>query len=589
MQQRVEQYQQDQPDLVEYIIALKRWKGRALLVALLVAGIGLGVAFGLPAIYKSKGTILIEQQEIPKELVQSTITTFADQRLQVIKQRVMTTTNLMSLIERYNLYTDERKEEPIEIVLQQMRDEDIQLEPLQVDIVDSRTGRATTATIAFTVSYSSKSPDLAQKVANELVTLYMNENLKSRTEMAEETSVFLAEEAENLKREISTLEEQLAKFKEENVYNLPELRELNLSLMDKSERTIQDLESQIRMLDERVIYLESELSQLSPYSTSFTDTGQRILAPEDRLKSLESQYVQLVASYSEEHPDVVRMKKEIDALMVEVGASSGVKELRQLLQDKRGELAATREKYSDQHPDVKRLEGLVKRLEDQLATAEAAPRGSVKLASDPDNPAYVQLKARLVAAREERKSLEERLAAQKDKVTDYESRLTAAPQVERQYRALTRDHDTAAQKYAELKAKLTQAKMAESLEAERKGERFTLIEPPLLPEEPVSPNRMAISLFGFILALGMGIGTVALSEALDSTVHGGKGVAKILRAPPLAVIPYIETTRDRRRKRVLRMLLIGVLVAAGLIVLALIHVFVMPLDVIWFKLLNKAV
>ncbi|MCP4042458.1 MAG: lipopolysaccharide biosynthesis protein, partial [Gammaproteobacteria bacterium] len=148
---------QDEKTLNDYLGALRRRKVQWLSVIVLILVISAGVAFGLPAVYRATGTILIEQQEIPTELVRSTVTSYADQRIQVINQRVMTSTNLLEVVQKYNLYIDERKKDPIEVVLEEMR-EDIVMEMISADIVDPRTGKPAQATIAFSVSYDSKSP-----------------------------------------------------------------------------------------------------------------------------------------------------------------------------------------------------------------------------------------------------------------------------------------------------------------------------------------------------------------------------------------------------------------------------------------------
>ena len=162
------------------------WRRRflILIVSAAVMALAVTVALVLPPTYTSGATILIEQQEIPQELVRSAVTSFADQRVQVISQRVMTTQNLLELIERYNLYPDIRTSKPREVLLQDMRN-DIAMKMISADVIDPRSGRPTQATIAFSVSYSSHSPELALKVANDLTSLYLNENLTSRTQMAE--------------------------------------------------------------------------------------------------------------------------------------------------------------------------------------------------------------------------------------------------------------------------------------------------------------------------------------------------------------------------------------------------------------------
>src|ERR1700722_5001037 len=131
----------------------RRWT--ILLVAGIVMALTVTLALLLPPTYTSGATILIEQQEIPQELVRSAVTSFADQRVQVISQRVMTTQNLLALIERYDLYPDIRESKPREVLLQTMRN-DIAMKMISADVIDPRSGRPTQATIAFSISYQNR-------------------------------------------------------------------------------------------------------------------------------------------------------------------------------------------------------------------------------------------------------------------------------------------------------------------------------------------------------------------------------------------------------------------------------------------------
>src|SRR5580700_7831606 len=182
------------PDTREKLMAYWRRRRTFWIVAAAAGAITMLAAVLLPATYRAMATILIEQQEIPQELVRSVITSFADQRVQVISQRVMTTQNLLSLIELYNLYPDIREKQPREVLLAKMR-KDIGMHMISADVIDPRSGRPTQATIAFSVSYQSRSPDLALKVANDLTSLYLNENLSSRTQLGRQTAAFFSEEA----------------------------------------------------------------------------------------------------------------------------------------------------------------------------------------------------------------------------------------------------------------------------------------------------------------------------------------------------------------------------------------------------------
>ncbi len=164
---------------------------------------------------------------------------------------------------------------------------------------------------------------------------------------------------------------------------------------------------------------------------------------------------------------------------------------------------------------------------------------------------------------------------------------TQTPQVEREYRALALDYENALAKYREIKAKEMEARLAEALETGRKGERFTLIEPPLLPEEPIRPNRLAILFLGMVFSFAGGIGGAAVSESLDSSVRGARGVAALVGAPPLASIPTIENEADRRRRLWKRIWVIVLLFGSMILALALFHWLVMPLDVVWYAGLRR--
>src|ERR1700691_4159679 len=196
---------------------LSYWRQRAIfvIVAGLAAVVALAIALLLPPTYRATGTILIEQQEIPQELVRSVITSFADQRVQVISQRVMTTQNLLALVERYKLYPDIREKEPREVLLDKMRN-DIGMYMISANVIDPHSGQPTHATIAFSVSYDSRSPDLALKVANDLSSLYLNENLTSRAQLSEQTFTFLTEQANRESTHIDQLDKTLAAFKEQH-------------------------------------------------------------------------------------------------------------------------------------------------------------------------------------------------------------------------------------------------------------------------------------------------------------------------------------------------------------------------------------
>jgi len=182
--------------------------------------------------------------------------------------------------------------------------------------------------------------------------------------------------------------------------------------------------------------------------------------------------------------------------------------------------------------------------------------------------------------RAERKTLQVRLQ-------EFDLRLSQTPGVEREFLELARDLDSSRARFREMREKQMQAQVAEQLERGRKAERFTIIEPPILPEKPYRPNRQLILLMGLVLALGGSIAAVALRESLDAAVHSPKDIVRILQVPVLSILPQLPSPlATRRRKLMLRAgLLIGLI---GLtLVVTLLHYFYMPVDVAWYGVLRR--
>jgi len=572
-------------DLREKWLSYWRRRRTFMIVTAIASVLTILLAILLPSTYQSTGTILIEQQEIPQDMVRSVITSFADERVQMISQRVMTTQNLLSLIERYDLYPDIRAKQPREILLQKFHD-DIGMHMISADVIDPRSGRPTQATIAFAVSYKSRSPDLALKVANELTTLYLNENLVSRTQSAQQSEAFLKEEAQKLAEHIAQLDSELAKFKEAHHDDLPELAQLNVQELQRTELDLRDAESRIAALDSQRVLLQAQLAQISPNSQVYSDSGQRVFGPEDRLKALKSQLASYKAKYGPNHPDVLSTQREVDGLEKEVAAEDQTDDRLRQLSEAKAQLAAALQKYSDEHPDVIRLKHTVASLEKAVAQDDGA--GVQRIAADhADNPVYIQVKGQLDATEVERRSAIQKRDDLQGRLEKYEKRSAEEPEVERQYQTMARDLQSAQMKYQEMLSKQTEAQVSENLETERKGEKFTLIEPPQPPEKPISPNRPLILAMGLFLSAAIGICAVLARDALDTTIRGPVDIRMMLRVPALASIPVIVNAADRRRRRrVLQYSWGGGF--AGMVTLILgVHLFIKPLDVLWASLLRR--
>lgn len=577
------------------MLVLRRRRKPLLAVSGGVLALAVLAALFWPPSYTATGTILIEQQELPSELVRSTVSSYASQRVQVISQRVMTSENLMNIIQRYGLYVSLRKRSTREEVIKRMR-KDTKLEMISADVIDPRDGHPTKATIAFSVGYSSRSAELASKVANELVSLYLQQNIESRQKSSRDAATFLTGESERLDKDIKTLQAKIASFKEKHENELPELTQLNEQKVTRLDEETRDTDAQLRSLTQQVTYLDAQLAVINPTAQVYTSTGERVQSPQDRLKFVRAEYAKDLAMYSPDHPDVQRLKREMQGLEAGIAADTGApsgeaNDDRRALEAAQTQLASALQRYSPDHPDVVRLRRLVDSLQNRVqsdrAPAAAAPAPVAAPNPAADNPPYIQIEAQREAAVSQIGSLQRKRDDLEAKRAVLERHLADTPVVERDYTAMLRELDSAQAEYRQVRLKQMEAQTAEDLETERKGERFTLIEPPTAPEEPSSPNRPLILMFGLMFALSAAFGTVALLESNDGSVRGRQDLQSLLSAPPLASIPVMLTNAQRARSHRLRMQALFGSAASVVVTLVVIHMFYRPLDVLWAVMLRR--
>ncbi|MFV8819495.1 Wzz/FepE/Etk N-terminal domain-containing protein [Haliea sp. E17] len=560
----------------DYLNMLKRRKIWLLLPLVSIFSLAVIIALVIPPVYRSEAIILIEEQAVPKDFVQSTITSYADQRVQVISRRVLTTENITRIIKKFNLYqqdesgaknspeaqSDTATKLPKRVLAQKFRD-NVGLDLVSAEVIDPRSGRSTNATIAFTLSFENPQPETAQKIADELVTLFLSENRRERTEQVASTAEFLATEAERLNAELLELENRLAAFKSANEGSLPQLYQYNLSALERMEREGSDLETRIQELVKRRIEISSQMSQVSRSAPVVLATGDVVMSDADRLKALQSEYRHKASIYQDNHPDIIRLEREIKVLQDQLGVGTDTQDLQRQLEEQKQYLAELLTRYNENHQEVQSTKRLIAQLEESVRAARLSNSGGQEVAAD--NPAYVLLQTQLDTTNSEINTLSARLSDLKAQIDHYQGLIKQAPQVEMEYQALLRDYDNATVEYREIKAKQRDAMVAKNLEQEQKGERFALIEPPAYPMRPIKPNRPAIIFIGFVVALGAGVGAAALREFTDAAVHGVSELTAILGQEPLVSIPYIDNDIDISRRQ--RFYLYSMLAMAGVIAL----------------------
>jgi succinoglycan biosynthesis transport protein ExoP len=528
--------EEDAKSIGDFVEILKRRKVSLVVPAMAVFVVALIVSLTWPSVYRSTSTILIEEQEIPREYVMGSITGYAEQRLQTINQRIMSTSKLLEVMNRFNLYAEMKKKLAVEEIVEAMR-KDIRFETISADVRDRRTGQSRSAAIAFTLSYDGLRPETVQQVANVLASLYLEENLRVRERQASGTSKFLEDEAKIVQDNLKLIEAKISAFKQKNLNALPELMQVNMQSLDRIERDIDQLRNQLRSLKEREGYLQAQLAGI-PTGTGSASQDSNLL------KELRARLVQLQLRYTEKNSEVIKTKAEI-------------KELEERLRSEQADQKTGQEKSKAPVADV------------------------------PDNPAYVTLASQLAAAQADIESVQRQIQTFTRNRDDYQRRVEATPRADEVFRALMIERNNTQAKYEDLMKKVLEAKVAQGLEKEQMGERFTLIDPARLPEKPVRPNRPAIMLIGLILAIGTGVGSAALREYMDTSVRSANEVDAITAIPVLAVVPEIVTWQDLLRTKTRRRnIAVGVAVALVLGIVVF-HFFVMDLDVFWVRAMRK--
>jgi len=577
--------------LPEYVGIAKR-RLRPMLIAV-AAGIltAMMLATFWPASYRSTATILIEQQELPSDLVRSTVTSFADERVQMISQRVMTTETLLGIIRRYDLYPRERSRETRDQLIKRMR-ADIDVKMISADVVDPRSGAPTKATIAFTVSFADRSADEAAKVANELTTLFLNDNVEQRTQLADGAASFLQAQVTQVSQHLGQVESELSAFEGKHFDSLPDLTQLNMQLINSTQQELQETESRESSLEQQEVFLQAQLAQLKPDSAVYDDSGERVFSTPDRLKMLRSQLAADRAAYGSAYPDIERLSHEIAGLEATEKDPTDINDLRRSLEDAQSRLAAIEKRYGPAYPDRVRLEREVKSYQQDLdAAAKAAASKSPAVAAagptDADNPAYIQIRAQLNATRDDLTATQTREAKLQADLDKYQNRVTQTPKIQKHYQELTQDYEVSKTTYENLRARLAEAEIGKNLEIDRKGERFTLIEPPLVPEEPASPNRPLVLVLGVVLSLLIAVGIAALLEALDATVRGRRDLVSLVAGvAPLAIIPDITLEPSLAQIWIRRATVTGVCLAVVIVAGLAVNFLYEPLDVLWFVILR---
>ncbi len=480
------------------------------------------VAFVIPPTYRATGTIMVESQQVPDNVVQSTIKSQVDERISIIKQRVLTRDNLLRIANKYDLFKESSRSLASSELIEAMRDK-VNVELIGSDDISSKIrGKST---IAFTVSFDDKRADIAHQVASDLTTLFLDWNVKLRTEGATETAVFLTQESEKLRLEVERADKEIAAYKQQNSNNLPEQLALRMTMLSRAESDLREVERDIKSTKEELRTLEVELSAAK---FGMGDESSQTLP------ALKAEYTRLSAIYNETYPDMRVLKRKIESL------------------EKAG---ATLE-------------------------SEDTPENAPTLAT-------YKIQSKIASSRTKLESLAAQEKMLREKIAQNERAMMQTPKVEQGLEVLIRDRDSVQRKYEEIRSKTASAKIAESLESENKSERFILLESPIIPDRVFKPNRVKIVAMGFFMAIASSVGLLLMMGFFDRKIRGVDALAHVLGHRPLAVIPYIYVKEEwERRERLIKSAITTTIVAVITIAVAL-HFLYMPLNILLAKIFSR--
>lgn len=457
----------------------------------------------VPDVYQSDMLIAIDPQRVPDAYVRSTVTLGTERRMSAISVQVTSRTNLEQMIEEHNLYPNERELLPMEDVVALMR------EGISVELERARGQDGPTA---FHVRFTHSDPEIAAKVTEGLGTLFVQQNAQDRGALADATNTFLETQLREARERLESQERKLERFREQHGQSLPTQMPANLQTLQNKQLQAQTLvESLARDLDRRQLLerlyeaAATESAPLPPAPDGSSTAPATVLTAQQRLLNARAELTELERRYTQEHPDVARLKRQISTL----------------------ERAAADEA------------GLVAK-----GTAGSGPKQEV---ADPIKRQRLQQMAlemesldRQIAFKE---SEERRLRSE---IGTYQARIESVPGLESEWVALTRDYDTQQATYKDLLSKSENAKLAAALEEQKIGEHFRIVDPARVPVHPLPSVRAKVNVAGLALGLVFGLAVAGLLEFRDASFRSSDEVFEVLNLPVLAIVPRIQTNQEQR-------------------------------------------
>jgi polysaccharide biosynthesis transport protein len=515
----------DSLGLTDYLSALRRRRRVVVYTGLPVFIAAVILAVALPSVYRSTAEFKLKDSQNAQDQRSGGADSYSDRYVSVLTEMVLRPENLNVMLDQVTPPAAvERREAMTRLA------KGIKVDMVTEKILDQQSGRERAILSGFTVAANSRDPDVAWHTATWLSDAFVRVSREYALAQSTSESKFFASEADTVRNRIVAYEAKLADFKHKNFDQLPETAQANLNVRNQVEQELAASEREIGTLEQNRIFAVQQLreAQLSNNGAS--------------LAQLQSEYQTKAETYATDHPDMIALRHQIDAL--KHGRTVGTDgSLPAQLQAQQAILAEMRQRYSEDHPDVKRVVKNIATLETRIASGE-----KVDTSDSQASPMVAQLRVQVHALDTQIAALQSRAGELRARRMQLDSHMASTPEVERDYQAITRDLGTAHSQYDQLMNRRMEADVKSASINSGESDKFSLVKAPLLPKEPAQPSRLAIGLLGLIGAIVVGLMSAVLAEGLDSSVRGARDIRAALNETPLSAIPKIRNSISKRRR-----------------------------------------
>src|SRR5688572_21797700 len=480
----------DESPILRALEVLRRRRVLAFGVFAAVIAAAASFAAFLPDLYRATAIVLIDRP-VAEAFVRPAVAGELESRLHVIKQETLSRERLSGVVQRFDLYPELRTNGAIESALERTR-EDIQVEQTGPEQISGRT-----KTVAFKLTYAGRNRDTVADVTNAIAAFYVAQNDRMRTEEAAQTTQFLKAQLDDAKKALDREEQSIKSYNTRHVGQLPQQFELNLAALDRLNTQLRiNGERQMRAIEQRGRLTDDALILESGTPAAAAEPDRSI----DRLEKLKQDLKLLETQFTEKHPDVQRLREEI----------------------------ARVEKAAAAEPTVTRVPG--------SPTPEATEVYSRLGRSRRQSIQSVD--AEIAKLKEEETTI-------RASISGVERRLESMPERQQEFSMVSRDRQSAKDLYDSLLKRYEEAQLVESMETDRQGERFRVLEAAVPPEGPSAPNRPFILLLGVLAAIGLAGAAVVAAEQIDTSFHSLDELKAFTNIPVLATVPAIADGRGR--------------------------------------------